>query len=139
MASRLSQGFIHQAMPLTNTHHTLLSWTVLLACLTSNPFFFKQSVLNSINPPLPRPTKCATTSTLSYIAPLSNLIVIHSLHMTNPSENINFSVHTLRLSAKLFVHLYSPNPRSNFSFHHCLTVISKKRYKMFHARLAANP
>ena len=38
MASCQGQGFIPQAtshaFPLTNPHHTLLSWTILLACLT---------------------------------------------------------------------------------------------------------
>ena len=45
VASR--QGFIPRGtshtFPLTNPRHTLLSCTIFLACLTSKPFFFKQS------------------------------------------------------------------------------------------------
>ena len=45
VASCQSQGFIPRAtshaFPLTNPRHSLLSWTVLLACLTSKPLFFK--------------------------------------------------------------------------------------------------
>ena len=46
VASRQGQGFIPRAtphaFPLTNPHHTLLSCTILLICLTSKPLFFKQ-------------------------------------------------------------------------------------------------
>ena len=45
VASHQSQGFIPQAtphaFPCTNYHHTLLSCTILLACLASKPPFFK--------------------------------------------------------------------------------------------------
>ena len=47
------QGFIPQAMPhafpLTNPHHTPLLCTILLACLTSKPLFFKQSFMVSVH------------------------------------------------------------------------------------------
>ena len=53
IASHQSQGFIPQAtphaFPLTNLHHTLLSCTILLACLTFNLLFFKQSFTVSIH------------------------------------------------------------------------------------------
>ena len=58
--------------------------------------FFLSAVLHSINPPLPRLTLWATTSTLSHIDPLSNLVLFHSLHMAEPSKNtINLFIHTL--------------------------------------------
>ena len=53
IASCQCQGFIAQAMPhafpLTNPHHTFLSCTILLACLASKLFFFKQSFTVSIH------------------------------------------------------------------------------------------
>ena len=37
------------AFPLTNPRHSLLSWTILLACLTSKPLFLKHSFTVSIH------------------------------------------------------------------------------------------
>ena len=53
IVSRQGQGFIPWAMshtfPLTNLCHTLLSCTILLACPTSKPLFFKHSFIVSIH------------------------------------------------------------------------------------------
>ena len=43
-----SPRYAHE-LPLTNPRHTLLSCTILLACLTSKPLFFKQSFMVSIH------------------------------------------------------------------------------------------
>ena len=58
---------------------------------------FLQAVLHSINPLLPWPTHSATTSTLSYIDPLTNTVILHSLHMAELLENtfINLFINTL--------------------------------------------
>ena len=44
---------------------------------------FPQTFLHGINPSLPRSIHCAPTKTLPCIDSLGNLIILHSLHMTN--------------------------------------------------------
>ena len=48
---------------------------------------FLQAVLHGINPPLPWPPNWATASTLPYIDPLSNPVILHCLHMTELLES----------------------------------------------------
>ena len=108
MASRQNQGFIPlekaYTFPLTNIRNTLLSCTILLACLTFKPLFFKQSFTVSTH--LFRSLPTERLSTFPYIVPLSNPVILHSLHIAETSENIfiNPFVHTFRHSAQ---HLYS--------------------------------
>ena len=129
VASSQIQGFIPQAtphaFPLTNLRHTLLLCTIDI-----QTHFY--AFLHGINPPLPRPTHWTATSTLPYTDPLRNIVLLHSLHMTERSENtfINPFVHTSRHSSLLpypcirdfihspdtqqtskVVHQHSPNPR----------------------------
>ena len=151
IASRQDQGFISQATTnaflLTNPRHKLLSCTILLACLTSKPLFFKQSFKVSIH----LSATYLPTSTLCYIDPLSNPIILHSLNMSEPSENtfINLFFYNLRHLAQLpypcirdfihspdtqqnseVVHLHSPNTRPLlFPPYHCITTIRKNRHQ----------
>ena len=104
-----------------------------------------QAVLHGINPLLPRPTHWAPTSTLPYVDPRSNRVILHFLHMAEPSEKtfINLFVHILCHSTQLpypcirefircpdtqqtseLVHLYSSNPRPLL-----LTTIHKNRHQ----------
>ena len=68
-------------------------------CLPDIQIHFLQAVLHAINSPLTRPAHWVTTSALPYIDPLSNHVILHSLHMAEPSENtfINLFVQTLSL------------------------------------------
>ena len=74
--------------PITHWHHIQAS-------------LFK--LLYGINSPLPRLIYWATTCTIPYIDPLTNLVILHSLHMAEPSENafINTFVHSLRHSTQI--------------------------------------
>ena len=116
--------------------HKPLSYTPIMyhsTCLLDILPFFLEAFLHGINPSLPRATQWVTTNTLPYIYPLSIPLILHSLHMVEPSENtfINLFVHNLRYSTQLpypcireFIHspdtqqtsevvyLYSPNPRA---------------------------
>ena len=89
-----NQWFIPQVMPhafpLTNQYHSLLSCTILLACLTSKPLFLKQSFMVSIHlfHGLPTETKC----TLPYIDPFSYPVILHSLHITPNHQKTPSSV-----------------------------------------------
>ena len=89
-------------------------------------------------------------STLLYIDPLSNPVILHSLHMAEPSRTPSSlfrpnpsSLRTTLLSlysglfihspdtqlASEIVHLYSPNPRPLFLLsYHCLTTIHENRH-----------
>ena len=123
VSSHQGQGFILQAMhssafPFTKSHHTLLSCAILLL----------QADLHGINPPVPWPTHWGTSSTLFYIDPLSNPVILE-LHVAEPLENtfINLFIYILCHSTQLpypfirdftdiqqtseVVHLYSPNSR----------------------------
>ena len=60
-------------------------------CLPDIQTPFLQAVLHGINPPLPQGT---TTSTLSYIEPLSNFVILHSLYMAEPSQALSSSIYT---------------------------------------------
>ena len=64
------------------------------------PFLFKQPF--TVNPSLPRPTHWPTTNTLRYIDSRSNSVILHSLHMAEPLENIfiNLFLHPLRHSTQ---------------------------------------
>ena len=91
MASPQSEGFIPQdtphAFPLTNPRHSLLSYTMHASCLNFISFFF---FLNS-------PSRYHFTSSAAdllsdypytpHIDHLSNLVILHSLHMAKPSQN----------------------------------------------------
>ena len=127
VACRQSQGFIPRAtphaFPFTNPRHTLLSCTILLACLTSKPLFFRQSFTVSIH--FFRGLPIERLPAYPYIDSLSNPVVLHSLHMAESSENtfINLLVHTQ------VVHLYSPNHKPLLlPPYHCLTTIRKNRH-----------
>ena len=75
--------------------HSLLC-RILLLCLTSKSLFFKHSFLISIHLFCSLPIKQLYTSIHSYIDPLSNPVILHTLHMAEPSENtfINFVILT---------------------------------------------
>ena len=102
---------------------------------------FLQTILHGVNSSLPRPTLLATTSTLSYIDPQWNFVLLHSLPMEEPLENtfINPFVHTLHHSTQMpypctrdfshspdtqqtseVVHLHrtSPSPSISLSHYH---------------------
>ena len=134
---RQSRGFIPQAtphsFPLTKPHHTLLSCTILIACLTYKPLFVNQSFTVSIQLFLDLPTKRLLAHSPSKVLLAINPFILHYLHISEPSEhtfNIPF-VYTLRHSAQLpylciqdfihspdaqqtyeVLHLYSPSSRS---------------------------
>ena len=103
VASYQGQGFIpwatSHAFSLTNLCHSLLSCTILLACLKSKPFFFKHSFTVSIHP-----FCCLPTEQLSAYS-LGNL---HPLHMAEPMEHIlinlhNFLIHAFRTLSILLI------------------------------------
>ena len=68
---------IPHTSPPGKPRHTLISCTILFACLTSKPFI--QTFLHGIILPLPRPTHWVTTSTHPYIDPFSNPVILHPL------------------------------------------------------------
>ena len=76
-------------------------YTILLACLTSKPLFFKKPFPVSIN--LFRCLPNERLPALSYIDSLTNPTILHPLQMAEPSENtfINLFVYTLRHPAQL--------------------------------------
>ena len=74
------------ALPLTNPHYTLLSCTIFHACLTSKPLFFKQSFTVSVHLFRGQPTEQLFAYS-SYINPLNNPVIFHSLHMAEPPES----------------------------------------------------
>ena len=129
VASRQGQGFILQAtryaFPLTNPRHTLLSYTILLACLTSKHFFFMEFFTVSIH--------------LFHVYPLNDY---QHTPLHRPSYHSPFSPHgrttnlsvafvtwhafrTLSILYSEIPHLYSPNLRSLF-----LPPISLSQYHM---------
>ena len=57
-------------------------------CLPDIQTSFFKAVLQGISSPLPQSTYLVTTCTLPHIHPLNNPIILHSLHMGEPSENI---------------------------------------------------
>ena len=75
LASRQTQEFIPRAIshafPLTNPRHSLLSWTILLACLTSKPLFFKHSFTISSHLFRGLPAERLLLHKLSYPSPSS--------------------------------------------------------------------
>ena len=83
----------------SQTPAILLLSTILLAYLTSKPLFFKRFFTVSIRLLHVLPT----TSTHSYIETFSNPVVLHPLHVAEPSENttINLSAYTYCLPAQL--------------------------------------
>ena len=81
----LRSGVHPHSFPLTNPSHSLLSCTILSACLTSKPIFLKHSFTVSVHlfqglliERLP------ARSPLSYIDYLGNPISLYPLHMTEP-------------------------------------------------------
>ena len=86
VTSRQGQGFILRATPnaftLTTLRHTLLSCTILLACLTSKPLFFKQSFKASIHLFLGVPTERLPAYSHTYI-----LLAILSLYILSTWPN----------------------------------------------------
>ena len=86
---------LHKPPPYTPVmHHS--------PCLLYIQTSFPQAILHGINPPLSQPTQWATTSTLSYIDPLSSTVILHSIHIAEPSENtfINPFMYTLCYSTQ---------------------------------------
>ena len=149
VGSHQTQGFIpratRHAFPLVN--HSI--------CLPEIRTSFLQAVLHRISPPLSQLTHLTTTSTLPYTDPLSNLVILHSLHMAEPSENtfchsaqrpslciLDF-IHFLDTQKTYkVVHMYSPNPRPLFlTPYHCLTTLHKIAHsscKLLALRLTSN-
>ena len=126
IASLHGQGFISRAtlhaLPLTNPRHTLLSCTILLACLTSKPLFLKQSFTVSIHLLRGLPTENTFINLFVYI-------LRHPAQLPYPGiRDFIHSPDTQQTSE--FVHLYSPNPRLLLlPPSHCPTTIRKNRHQ----------
>ena len=97
VASCQGQGFIHTFL-LTNPRHTLLSCTILLACLTSKHLFFKQSFVVSIHL-----FHSLSTERLPVLSPSQTLLAILLFSILFHRENtfINLFIYTIHHPARL--------------------------------------
>ena len=136
------------AFLLTNSCHTLLSCTILLACLISKFLFFKQPLTVSIH--LLRNLPTATTSIVPYKDPLSYPVIFHSLHLAEPPENTltlfitlhNSLIHAFRTlsilmipSKPLRLSIYTaPMLDFFFTFHSIVSLPYVRTGIMLHAR-----
>ena len=86
-SSHQGQGFIPwaapHAFPLTNPHHSLQSYTIFLACLTSKPLFLKYSfmVLIHLFPGLP------TVQLPVHFPTLLAVLSLYPFHIGEPPKN----------------------------------------------------
>ena len=76
-------------------------------------------VLHSINSPLSQPTHWVTNSTLSYIDPLSNPDILHSLHQQTSYSNPSSPPNTITLLLPAIDFQSSSLTHLNKSSHHC--------------------
>ena len=118
LASYQGQGFIPwgitHAFLLTNLHHSLLSWTILLACLTSSPLFFKHSFMVSVHLFHDLPTEqLPAHSPTYYLGNPIPLCLLHcrtssSIHSSRPFLTLHNSL--IYAFRTLFILLIPSNP-----------------------------